>query len=86
MTKTIFEHFCDKCGEKHPKENIKEFLVETGYDLDPAGGPSQRAGIKFELCSSCQSRQLNIFIQKLDDFTVRSKWVDTLNLKHSETF
>lgn len=83
-TKTIYEYYCDRCGTK--SEALSKILAETGRDLDPAGGASQPAGIKFELCRKCLCNIVQNYVDSLASFEAVEKWVKTLNLKNQESY
>ena len=68
--------FCDLCQSQI--ERRYPFFIQTGWQSDVAGGPSERDGRQFDLCDNCLRRAFAIAIECLKDFEVAKSFLDKL--------
>ena len=71
--------FCDLCQSQIEKQYpLGRFFIQTGWQADAAGGPSERDGKQFDLCDNCLRRAFAIAIECLKDFEVAKRFLDKL--------
>lgn len=57
---------CDWC--QADVGDYPSFFVQTGWQADAAGGPSERSGRDFDLCDKCVRKALGILIGDIKSF------------------
>jgi hypothetical protein len=68
MRRDVYE--CDLCGtDAPPRESI---LFRTGWQPNPAGGPSQPDGENLDLCAGCRRLVLLLALDDLGNDGVRA--------------
>lgn len=67
---------CDLCNNTELTGcRIHGIFLQTGWQSDPAGGPSEADGKDYDLCDSCMVKLVQHILRDLKDFELHKKLI-----------